>query len=238
MPTRKALALKNRNTMLHVSTLMTREATKVISQAAGLGQQEMGGFLRSVVPGIIGRYGNVNAVTAADYYDKTRALFAPTKKPYTAALPIFDSVLESETIINYGMATFMAQGFDVLPGLVSNAMTLQVSQYNRETIDYNANRDTVTQTVQRVAEPGACAFCALLAFSTTSSAEGNPIGTRTYSYDPNFHSNCHCTVEVIYEGEAPIVPDYYADFAQEYDEAQGGTTRDVLARMRANTGRA
>ena len=108
MPTRKALALKNRNTMLHVSTLMTREATKVISQGAGLGQQEMGGFLRSVVPGIIGRYGNVNAVTAADYYDKTRALFASTKKPYTASLPVFDSVLQSETIINYGMATFMA----------------------------------------------------------------------------------------------------------------------------------
>lgn len=236
--TRKALALKNRNTMLHVSTLMKREAVKVIGQGIGLGQQEFGGFIRQAVPGIVARYGQVNAVTAADYYDTTRALFANASKPYKATIPTLDAVLKSETLINYGMAAFMQQGPDVVPNLLAEAMTLQVASYNRETIDFNAGQDSVTKTIQRVAEPGACAFCAMLSFSTTNSAEGKLIGTRTFDYAPDFHSNCHCTVEVIYEGEAPIVPDYYADFAQEYADAQGGSAKDVLAKIRQNTGRA
>ena len=238
MPTRKALALKNRNTMLHVSTLMKREAVPVLTKGANLGQNELGGFLRQVVPGIISRYGNVNAVTAADYYDTTRELFANSSKVYKATLPIFDLGAKTDAVVNYGMATFMDQGFDTIPEILSNAMTLYVAQYNRQTMDFNAGQDSVSKTVQRVAEPGACAFCALMAFSTTSAADGNLIGTRTYTYEPDFHANCHCTTEVVFEGEAPIVPDYYADFAQEYDDAQGGTAKEVLTKMRANTGRA
>jgi len=236
--TRKALALKNRNTMLHVSTLAKQEAVRVIGQGTGLAQNDFGGFIRQAIPGIVARYGQINAVTAADYYDTTRALFANASKPYKAVIPTIDAVAKSETLINYGMAAFMQQGPDVVPNLLAEALTLQVANYNRDTMTYNSEQDTVTKTIQRVAEPGACAFCAMLSFTTTNSAEGKLIGVRTFDYVPDYHSNCHCTVEVIYEGEGPIVPDYYADFAQEYDDAKGGSAQDVLARIRQNTGRA
>lgn len=237
MPGRKALALENRRTMLHVSTLLKVEATKVLSQGQNLGQQELGGFLRATVPGLIGRYGNVNAVTAANYYDQVRSVSVKKGKSYKAIIPTFDATERGNTIVNYGMATFMQEGFERVPELLAQALTRPVAAYNRETLDYNAGLDTSVKTVQRIAEPNACAFCALLAFSTTTTAEGKTIGTRTFSYAPDFHNDCHCTVEVIFEGQDPIVPDYYKDFAMEYDEAQGGSVSDVLSKMRANTGR-
>lgn len=237
MPARRALALENRRTMLHVSTLLKVEATKVLANGDGLNQQDLGGFLRLTLPGLISRYGNVNAVTAANYYDKVRAISTEKPKPYKALLPTFDATERSRTLVDYGMATFQKSGFAGLPDLLAQALTYPVAQYNRETIDYNAGLDTSAKTVQRIAEPNACAFCALMAFSTTTSAEGKTIGTRTFSYAPDFHDNCHCTVEVIFEGQDPIVPDYYKDFSMEYAEARGGSTKDVLAQMRANTGR-
>lgn len=237
MPQRRTLALENRRTMRHVSTLLKVEAVKVLATGDGLGQQDLGGFLRTALPGLIARYGNINAVTAADYYDQVRAISAKGAKSYKAALPIFDATERSRTLVDYGMASFQKQGFAGLPDLLAQALTYPVAQYNRETIDYNAGMDTSAKTVQRIAEPNACAFCALLAFSTTTTAEGKTVGTRTFSYAPDFHDNCHCTVEVIFEGQDPIVPDYYKDFSMEYAEAQGGDVSTVLAKMRANTGR-
>ena len=238
MPQRKTLALQNRRTMLHVSRLMQTEAVKVISQGSGLGQQELGGYLRTTLPAIVQRYGNLNAVTAANYYEQVRAVSAKRAKSYKAFIPTFDPVERANTIVNYGMATFMKEGFDRVPELLSVALTRPVSAYNRETLDRNAQLDTSAKTIQRIAEPNACAFCALLAFSTTTTAEGKTIGTRTFSYAPDFHDNCHCTVEVIFEGQDPIVPDYYSDFAVEYADTTGGSTKEVLAQIRANTGRA
>ena len=237
MPQRKTLALENRRTLLNVSRLMKAEAVKVIAQGSGLGQQELGGFLRTTIPAVIARYGNLNAVTAADYYDRVRAVSTKRAPAYKAIIPSFDAVAKSDTIVNYGMATFMSEGFDRLPDLLSIAMTSPVNSYNRDTLDQNAQLDTSAKTVQRIAEPNACAFCALLAFSTTTTAEGKTIGTRTFSYAPDFHDNCHCTVEVIFEGQDPIVPDYYKDFSSEYADTGGGSTKDVLAQIRANTGR-
>lgn len=237
MPARRALALENRRTMLHVSTLLKAEATNVLANGDGLGQQDLGGFLRTVLPGLIARYGNVNAVTAANYYDQVRQVSVKKGKSYKSALPTFDATERSRTLVDYGMATFQKAGFGGLPDLLAQALTYPVAQYNRETIDYNAGLDSSAKTVQRIAEPNACAFCALMAFSTTTSAEGRTIGTRTFSYAPDFHDNCHCTVEVIFEGQDPIVPDYYKDFSMEYADARGGDVSTVLATMRANTGR-
>lgn len=242
MPARRALAVQNRQNIQHVSTLLKVEARKVLAQGAGLGQQDFGGFLRTTIPGLIGRYGNVNAVMAANYYDEVRKVASKSAKPYKAILPIFDPTERANTIVNYGMATFMAKGFDPVPSLIAEALTYPVAQFNRETIDYNAGLDTSAKTVQRIAEPNACAFCATLAFATTSTAQGKTVGSRTFSYDPNFHDNCHCTVEVIFEGEEPIVPDYYQAFQMEYAEAKSASTSgslsDVLSTMRQQTGRA
>lgn len=252
---------RNQATMQQVNTLLEREATKVLSLAQQFDQQQMGGYLRTVVPGLVDRYGNVNATAAMDYYNETRILagqrlamsarraqrLAGAKlqsQVYVAKMQTFDSVKLAEPIIGVGMKALMVDGFGSMADTVTNAMTRAVGSYNRDTITYNAGLDDATLTVQRVAEPGACAFCALLAFSSTRSVSGDSLDVRTTSYAVDFHNNCHCSLETIYEGDEPIRPDYYDQFEEEYlasgvdSEGQRNTTaKDVLSTMRQVSGR-
>ena len=59
---RYRLLQRNQATMRQVNQILTDQAWRVTSVASGFSQQEMGGFLREVVPGLIDEYGNVNAV--------------------------------------------------------------------------------------------------------------------------------------------------------------------------------
>lgn len=247
---------RNQATMQQVNVLLERESTKVLSLAEQFDQQQMGGYLRTVVPGLVDRYGNVNATAAMAYYDEQRLLagarlsmstlraqrLAGAKlksQIYVAKLQTFDQVEIAEPIIGAGMKALMADGFGAMRSTVTNAMTRAVGSYNRDTIVYNAGLDEATLTVQRVAEPNACAFCALMAFSSSRSVSGDSLEVRTTSYAVDFHNNCHCSIETIYEGDEPIRPDYYDQFEEEYLEVyKSNSVKDTLAEWRAATGRA
>lgn len=247
---------RNQATMKQVNILLERESTQVLSLAEQFDQQQMGGFLRTVVPGLVDRYGNVNAVAAMSYYDQQRLLarqrltisrrsadrLAGAKlksQVFVAKLAPVDAKAISEPIIGAGMKALMADGFGSMRETVTNAMTRAVGSYNRDTIIYNAGLDTGTLTVQRVAEPNACAFCALMAFSSSRTAFGDPLEVRTSNYAVDFHNNCHCSIETIYEGDTPIRPDYYDQFEAEYIDSLSVSSKtvDILAEWRANSNR-
>jgi hypothetical protein len=117
-------------------------------------------------------------------------------------------------------------------------MTRAVGSYNRDTILYNAGLDDAVVTVQRVAEADACAFCALMAFSSTRSASGQSLDVRTTQYAVDFHARCRCSIETLYEGDDPIRPPYYDQFEEEYlDTYKGNSVSDTLAEWRGATGR-
>lgn len=257
------LTKRNQATMGQVETLLLREGTQVLSAGQNLGRQEMGGFLRQVVPGLIDRYGKVNAVAAMKYYDEQRLAwknhagntttrnsqrrkaerFAAAKlrsEIYVAKLPEFKPVEIADPIVGYGMARFTEEGFDVMRDQVNAAMTRAVASYNRNTILYNAGLDDAVVGVQRVAEPNACAFCAMVAFG---SSQWHARESRVADYAIDFHNNCRCSIETLYEGDQPVRPDYYDDFESEYTDAtratgEGGVrTEEVLAYIRQKNGR-
>lgn len=233
MVTRAEYELQKRNqaTMRQVSNLATVEADRVLSLASNYTQQEMGGFLRNVVPGVVDRYGNLNAAAAMKYYDEQRALrlanlsatatrqarqnaarraerYAGAQlqsQQYLASLPAFDAVAKSATIVDYGMAMFMKNGFQSMKSETTNAMTRAIASYNRDTLLFNSALDPDVIGVQRVAEPNACDFCQTVAFDSYG-------GTRVTSYAVHWHNNCHCSIETIYRGDKPYRPDYYNDF--------------------------
>lgn len=265
--TKYQLVKRNQATMRQVNELVIREANKVLSVANGFDQQQLGGYLRTVVPGLVDRYGNVNAVAAMQYYDDQRLLwsqsnpatsgsgsrknltnsrsgkaqrFAAAKlksQVYVAQLPSFDVQAKSEPIIGFGMSRFMDEGFDAMQSAVTNSMTRAIGSFNRDTIIYNAGLDDAVVSVQRVAEPGACSFCALIAFGSGSSGGGPRVG----SYAADYHDHCHCSIETIYGGDSPIRPDYYDQLEADYVEAAQsvGTsnTKELLAEMRKLSGR-
>lgn len=230
---RYRLLQRNQATMRQVNQILVNDAIKVTSVASGYEQQEMGGFLREIVPGLIDQYGNVNATAAMAYYDEQRlaALGAnPGRQAarrsaervaksklesaiYVATMPKFDVQAKAEPIIGYAMSLFQRSGFDGMRSEMANALTRAVASYNRDTLLYNSALDKSVVSVQRVAEPTACDFCRTVAFGS----KGNRYQPRTTLYAPNWHNNCHCSIETLYQGDTPYRPDYYDEF--EYGQA-------------------
>lgn len=256
-------AKRNQATMGQVEKLLTNESNQVLEIARSFERQAVGGFLRSVVPGLIDRYGKVNAAAAMKYYDEQRLAwvnhagnsttrnsqrrkaerFAAAKlrsQIYVAQMPEFNPVELSDPIVGYGMARFTEEGFDVMRDQVTSAMTRAVASYNRNTMLYNAALDDAVVGVQRVAEPNACAFCAMVAFG---SSKWHAHESRVADYAIHFHSNCRCSIETLYEGDKAIRPDYYSKFEAEYTDATRATSvggvdsKAVLAYIREKHGR-
>lgn len=251
---------RNQASMQQVTTLLEQEATQVLNVARDFDRNQLGGFLRSVVPGLVDRYGTVNATVAMKYYDEQRLLWRqrnPTafatsatarrqarqsaqrraqnyaaarlkSELFVASLPKFDALAKSEPIIGWGMSQFVEDGFDAASSAVRNSLTRAVGSYHRDTIIYNAGLDDAVVAVQRVAEPNACEFCRLVAFQSWRGRE-----SRLSSYAIDFHDNCHCSIETIYEGDQPIRPDYYDEFEQQYEEFYDGTVKGTLTEWRA-----
>jgi hypothetical protein len=102
----------------------------------------------------------------------------------------------------------------------------------RETIGLNAEQDGFVTGYQRVPSPNACAFCAVVALNEYTSFED----------DGGYHDNCGCTTVPVYRGVDSYRPDYFDKFEAEYETASQdvgpiATAEDILAAVRANTGR-
>jgi hypothetical protein len=114
---------------------------------------------------------------------------------------------------------------------------------------YDASRDTVVEnadaegvTWARHAQPGACAFCRLLATredvyhsaksaTTVIGRAGGARGTRKMG--DKYHDFCRCKAVPVRAGTVYVPDAYVADWAQEYEDAAGGPIKKVLAKMRA-----
>lgn len=188
---RYELAIRQQVTLEQVNRIASAQTAQVVGAASALGQQEMGGFLRKVLPPLIDQYGNVNAVAAMNYYDQIRTAWlikngtgrgsratnqrrmaqrvAGAKlsgQVYKARLPLFNSAEKADGVVNYAMALFMDQGFQAMDAGVQNSLTRAVASYHHDTMLYNASLDEAVYKVQRVAEAKACAFCRMVAFKS------------------------------------------------------------------------
>ena len=249
------LSRRNQAAMLRVERLLIRDSTKVLTKAKELPQQELGAFLRLYTPGLIQKHGNINAASALTYYNERYALYraglskgisaraaaaATQAAIYAPKIPSFNPTALAQGVINYGMASFATGGYGQMERSVTSSLTRAVAGYNRDTILYNSALDPGVITVQRVAEPDGCAFCQLMAFSSTRSASGNSLDVRTSQYAVDFHDRCRCSIETLYQGDSPIRPPYYDKFEKSYDDATlevgSSNTKDVLAAMRVAGG--
>lgn len=249
------LSRRNQAAIARVEDLLIRDSTKVLTKARDLPQQELGAFLRLYTPGLIDKHGSINAAGALTYYNERYALYrrdlsrgiagraaakATEGAIYAARIPSFNPTALAQGVINYGMASFATGGSAQMERAVTSSLTRAVASYNRDTILYNSALDPGVVTVQRVAEPDGCAFCQLMAFSSTRSASGSSLDVRTSQYAVDFHDRCRCSIETLYQGDSAIRPPYYDKFEQNYTEATlevGATnTKDVLAAMRVAGG--
>lgn len=234
---RYLLVKRNQATIRVLEKALVNTAQRSLAPLGGMSQAGAGALMRSTVPGLVDTFGNANAVAAIDYYNAQRMIAlnvvkgvstvpraaykntarratrraAAQTKSYVATMPKFDTASQVDSVINYGMKLFSTGGAAAATDGVSNAMTRITASFNRDTILYNSALDPQVVGVQRVAEPDACAFCAMVAFDQYGSA-------RVSGYAADYHNNCRCSIETLYAGDKPYRPDYYDDFPYSYGE--------------------
>lgn len=256
---RYLLAQRNQSTLAKVNALAMKNARDVFLTGAELDRQTFGGFVRKVLPPIVDQWGNVNAVAAMEHYDASRDLWyqvhgskvsgsqayarstryadaVTSGRIYKATIPNFDALALSDPIVNEMMKQFAASGFDASSAAGQNALTRTIAQYNRDTMLFNSGLDESVNRVQRVAEFNACGFCKTLAVGGYGRTT-----TRTSDYAVNWHNHCRCSIEVLFNGDPEVRPDYYDDIERDLRRAQdsvGNRPADVARELdRLSAGR-
>lgn len=130
----------------------------------------------------------------------------------------------AEEVISRTMWTYANSGPGAANSMAANALTRQVGAYHRDTMVFNAGLDSNVKAVQRVAEPNACAFCRTVAIGY------GRYGTRSSSYAVHWHDHCKCSIEVLYEDDTTLEPDYYGEFQKNLDDARSGNYDDSSMR--------
>lgn len=222
---------RNQTNLKRVGILAQQEVRSVFRISAGLSELDTIKLVRDTVPVIATRYGTVNASASAIHYGEMREIGLRDKKvksfnPIVPALAFSGKV---DSLLDFGIASNFTTGKSKMAEIIFNGITNVVADYARETIQYNAEADTATSvTVQRVAEPNACAFCVMLAVQPlTFDGIGSPEDFTVYENE--WHNNCNCSNEVVFDTQSLIRPSYYDKMEETYNEASNRLIADGKA---------
>lgn len=239
------LIRRNQASMDQVETLLLQDASKVLSLAEQFDQQQMGGYLRTVVPGLVDKWGNVNATLAMKYYDEQRLLwrqrnpsaFSPNAGQRRRATQSAVGRSERFAAAKLKSELFVASmpKFDALakaePIIGYGMQRFQAEGYGamRDAVTNSMtravgsyNRDTILynagldDAVYKVQRVAEPTACAFCVTVAFSSPGWTVSDIRTADYAIDFHDNCKCSIETLYVGDSPIRPDYYDKFEEDY----------------------
>lgn len=207
---------KHQTNLKRVNTLAKIEANKVLSVLDDMTFGQQATHVRNTIPTIISKYGMVAATVGATHYNEMRNLQKEDYNlaPFVAAVPVGINFKDKiDNMIGFGIAKNDTLGVNAMRSFLVEELTLHVTNYDRETISFNAGKEPKTVKIQRVAEADACAFCATLAAAGVV-YEGIAYDEDYVAYANDWHSNCQCSTEVIYENregqyESLIRPTYY-----------------------------
>lgn len=191
--------------------------------------------LIEVMPSLAGRWGDLAAVSASDYFDAVREYYNPGGTYLARPAPPAPAAQVQAT-------TRWAVGplFQAFPDEAATLARLSASLdrlvrgADRDTVEGNATRDRRAAGYRRVARPGACAFCLMLAtregdYSSQEAATSVGGGQRgrirgTQPQGSRYHDHCRCFA-------APVFPGWEPDAdvlrAQELYERANGDIRQM-----------
>lgn len=174
-------------------------------------------MLGPIVNGIISTHYEATAASAAQYYEHSRVvsglgyMAVPGQDPDMSYIGHVTDAMGPGQFYNFlpnydpEMASGMAS--DALRG----ASTRMVMKGGRDTITHVVHVDPAAAGWERVIEPGACSFCAMLA--------GRGAVYKESTVDFRAHDHCHCVARVVFAGQKSI----NTDLSNEWGKATAGT---------------
>ena len=219
-----------------------------------LSADEAGGAMRAVATGVLTQFENLAQVAGSEQYSLyAAAAFDPRVNPLqrsrlrtTADIARDEwrkqleiSLRQAElarpkrvdAAVGRGMNLFsQGQTLEAGDGL-AGTLARNVSNAFRDTVKSASLGDSRVKGYQRVASPGACAFCMTVALNTYT----------TFQDDGGYHDFCGCSAVPVFQGAQPVRPDYYDDFEETYlagrEAAESSSAKAIFAAIRQESGR-
>jgi len=196
-----------------------------------------------VVNGIIDTHHKMTAANAAEYYANSRVFAGYAHFP-VPGVTLDPAYLDKETN-TMGAGMFFHYLKDNPDPIVASNMARDGLRGTGVRLIMSGGRDTVTKAAQndpraqgweRVIEPGACGFCAMLA--------GRGAVYKESTVDFRAHDHCHCVARAVFDGQESVnkgIQDQWATATKgtrgkaaiaawnKHWEAQGGSVRSENA---------
>jgi len=239
---RYLLQQRNQTNIRRVNELMERESLTLFGSLSNPDQSQMGGFLRRAVPGLVDKYGRINAAVAIQYYDSQRAEYEKRFALKPAAGTYVDPRTgrrltrnTSSRAQNYAAARLKSATYIAsVPKFDSVKKSEPIIGYGMALFQKNGfgglqaevtnamtravasfNRDTILYN--SALDPdviGVQRVAQSGACDFCQTVAFDSYGSvRVSSYAIEFHNHCQCSIETIFEGDSAYRPDYYDSFA-------------------------
>lgn len=224
----RALVERYRQDLFHLTTLARRDLQAFLYQVRDLPVAEVRDLLIQVMPELVEPFLTASGELAANWYEQLRAEALSGTYNATADTPSVQS-LQANAVSRWAVGPLVDGDEAAVLARLGGAVQRMIFDSARGVVEGNVVRDPVRVGYQRMARPGCCAFCGMLAsrgavYSSASSA-GAVVGrgsTRTGSdslgnrlaggigggirargsqnLGDKYHDDCHCVVMPVFVG--------------------------------------
>lgn len=202
-----------------LAVLATADLNRFLRSLGDTNPNEIRDALLEVMPEVLEPYITAAGELSAVWYEDLRA--AKVGGTFTAVTAGAVSKSRMDALVRWGVKPLYKQSDSTVLSLLGGGMQKLIAGADRATIQANAQKDVVSTSWARVARPGACDFCRMLAgrgaVYRSKSAAGMVIGrgvdpsktvgkrggqgkglktrgTRSL-HAPDFHDFCRCRAE-------------------------------------------
>lgn len=217
-----------RQDLFHLTNLARRDLQSFLYEVRDLPIAEVRDLLIQVMPELVDPYLSASGELAATWYESLRADVA-SQPFYATSTTSSVQTSQANAIARWGVAPLVDGDATAMLTRIGGAVQRIIFDGARGVVEGNVVRDPVRVGYQRMARPGCCAFCGMLASrgAVYRSAEtaGSVVGrgaTRTgfdaagnrlaggigqgvrargaMSLGDNYHDHCYCVVMPVFVG--------------------------------------
>lgn len=192
------LIQRDRTLLTQVQEQSVAAVTSMLPDLETLTQRGAGAVFRQVATGVSDQFGNVASVASTASYNDMRAAVKPLERELTLTLNYAVDLEVIDSVVGWAMSQFQDGNLAMAANSLATGVGLSVANAYRDNVVNLTEADPVAEGYQRVARPGACAFCAFAAAYSDPHWRGG-----VFQHTGKYHDHCHCTAVAIFK-DVPV----------------------------------
>jgi len=181
-------ARESRAALELVSTAAVATTSRLLVSLSGSPELQRAALLEAV-PEIIAYYSEGSAALAVDFYDEER-LRAGVTSSFATEFVVADRTVAIRRGVVWGADPLFEGDVETANSRLAEVVQLESARPYRDTILGNQKRDPAAVGWRRIANPGACKFCVMVA----SKGAIYKRDTATFAA----HGGCHCSAQPVF----------------------------------------